>query len=153
MKKVLLLLTIFTIVTACSINKKPTFKQISTIQVKNISLRNVTVIADAVFDNPNHLKGTLSLDDIHIFVDNIDVGIISSQEFDVPAQEEFTIPLQGSFSLSKIYKDNKSNLLNSVLKLTQTDSLIVQYKGKIRYHLGNFSYPYKINEEQKISLQ
>ena len=152
MKKLVLLSTIVTLFTGCSLSKKPEFKYISTIEFKNISMRNVTVVANAVFENPNHLNGTLSIDDIHIFVDNIDVGTISSEEFDVPSKKEFTIPLQGNFSLSKIYEKEKNNIVSSVLKFAQTDSLLVQYKGTIRYHLGNFSYPYKIDKEQKISL-
>ncbi|MDH7448255.1 hypothetical protein [Aquimarina sp. 2201CG14-23] len=153
MKKLLLLSTILVFIVSCSVSKKPEFKHIANIEVKNVSMRNVTLIADAVFNNPNSLKGTLSVDDIHVFVDNIDVGMISSQEFDVPAQGTFTIPLEGTFSLSKIYKENKNNLLGSVLKMVQTDSLLIQYKGNIRYHLGSFSYPYKIDKEQKVSLK
>ncbi len=153
MKKFLLLLTMFLLVTSCSISKKPEFKYVDNLKVKNIGLRNITLKADAVFNNPNNLKGKLSIDDIHVFVDNIDVGTISSEEFDVPAESEFAIPLEGTFSLSKIYEKNKNGLLGSVLKVIQTDSLNIQYKGSIRYHLGSFSYPYKIDKEQKISLQ
>ncbi|AXT50128.1 hypothetical protein D1818_04515 [Aquimarina sp. BL5] len=152
MKKLLLLSTIFAVIISCSTSKKPEFKYITNIDVKNISIRNVTIKADAVFNNPNNLKGKLSIDDIHIFVDNIDVGTTSSKEFDVPSKKEFTIPLEGTFSLSKIYEENKNNLLSSVLKMMQTDSLLIQYKGNIKYHFGNFSYPYKIDKEQKVSL-
>ncbi|MCK8523987.1 hypothetical protein M0D21_20590 [Aquimarina sp. D1M17] len=116
-------------------------------------MREITLNADAIFDNPNHLGGKLSVEDIHVFVDNIDVGTISAQEFNVPAKSEFSIPLQGTFSLSKIYEENKNSLLGSVLKVIQTDSLQIQYKGVIRYHLGNFSYPYQIDKQQKVSLK
>ncbi len=116
-------------------------------------MRNITLKADAIFNNPNSLQGTLSIEDIHVFVDNIDVGTISSQEFDVPAQSEFAIPLEGTFSLSKIYEENKNTLLGSVLKVIQTDSLDIQYKGIIRYHLGDFSYPYTIDKYKKVSLK
>ncbi len=153
MKKFLLLLTMFTVMTNCSVSKKPVFKYIDDIKVKNVSLRNVTFSADAIFENPNHINGTLSVDDIHVFVDNIDVGTLSSKEFDVVSKGEFTIPLEGTFSLSKIYKKNKNNLLENVLKMAQTDSILIEYKGVIRYHLGSFSYPYKVNTEQKIRLK
>ncbi len=153
MKKLLLLLTILTVTTSCSVSKKPKFKHITNIDVKNVSMRNVTLKADAVFDNPNHLRGKLSIDDIHVFVDNIDVGLISSKEFNVPTKEEFTIPLEGTFSLSKIYNKNKNNILGSVLKMVQTDSLNIQYKGNIKYHLGSFSFPYEIDKQQKVSLK
>ncbi len=153
MKKLLLLSTILITVISCSISKKPEFKYISNIEVKNVSMRNVTIQADAVFHNPNKVNGKLSVDDIHIFVDNIDVGAISSKKFDVPSRKEFTIPLEGTFSLSKIYKENKNNLLGNVLKIVQTDSLLINYKGSIRYHFANFSYPYKIDKEQKVSLK
>ncbi|MGY3795448.1 LEA type 2 family protein [Aquimarina sp. 433] len=153
MKKFLFLSTIFLILPSCSLSKKPEFERISKIDVKNVSMRNITIHADAVFNNPNNVDGTLSIEDMHVFVDNIDVGVISSKEFDVPSKNEFKIPLEGTFSLSKIYEDNKSNLLNSVLKIVQTDSIHIQYKGNIKYHFGNFSYPYKINKEQKVSLK
>ncbi|MFD2561781.1 hypothetical protein [Aquimarina rubra] len=153
MKKLFLLSTIFAVITSCSLSKKPEFKYVANIDVKNVSMRNVTIQADAVFNNPNNLNGTLSVEDIHVFVDNIDVGTISSQEFDVPSKREFTIPLKGTFSLSKIYEENKNNLLGSVLKMVQTDSLLIHYKGNIRYRFGSFSYPYKIDKEQKISLK
>ncbi len=153
MKKFLLLSTIFLLCIACSFSEKPKFKYIDNLLVKKVGLRDITLKADAVFNNPNHLSGKLSIEDIHVFVDNIDIGTISSQEFEVPAKEEFSIPLEGTFSLSKIYEENKNGLLGSVLKVIQTDSLNIQYKGVIRYHLANFSYPYEINKEQKISLK
>ncbi|MHA7058989.1 LEA type 2 family protein [Aquimarina sp. M1] len=153
MKKFLLLSTILTCIISCSVSRKPEFKYISNIEVKNVSMRNVTLKADAIFHNPNNLSGKLSLNDIHIFVDNIDMGTISSQSFDVPPKREFIIPIEGKVSLSKIYSEYKNNLLGSVLKIVQTDSLLVHYKGNILYNFGSFSYPYNIDKEQKIRLK
>ncbi|WP_378172906.1 hypothetical protein [Aquimarina sp. SS2-1] len=153
MKKLLLLSTIFIVITSCSLSKKPEFKYVANIDVKNVSMRNITIQADAVFHNPNNLSGKLSVEDVHVFVDNIDVGSIHSQEFEVPSKKEFTVPLEGTFSLAKIYDENKNNLLGSVLKMVQTDSLLIQYKGNMRYRLGSFSYSYNINKEQKIPLK
>lgn len=153
MGKILLLSTIFVLTASCSISNKPTFKYIDSIEVTNISLDRVTLNANAVFNNPNNLKGKLSINDIHLFVDDMDIGSVSAKQFDVPAKTEFTIPLQGTFSLSKVYKENKNDILGSILKVIQTDSITVQYKGSIKYYLGNFSYPYTIDKEQKIRLR
>lgn len=153
MKKFLFLLTITLVITSCSITKKPEFKYIDNLEIKNMGMRNVTLKADAVFNNPNHVKGTLSIDSISVFIDDIEAGIISSESFDVPSKNEFTIPLQGTFSLSKIYKKNASGILGSVLKAIQTDSLQIRYKGNIRYHLGSFSYPYAIDKTQKVPIK
>ncbi|WP_146052782.1 hypothetical protein [Aquimarina sp. I32.4] len=153
MRKFLLLLTIITCTTNCSISKKPEFKYIDNIMVKNISLRNITLKADAVFNNPNNLQGKLSIDSIQIFVDHINVGKVSAQEFDVPTKNEFTIPLEGTFSLSKIYKNSKKTILGNILNVIQADSLNIEYKGAIRYHLGHFSYSYPVNKEQKVRLK
>ncbi len=117
MNKFLLLSTLLIGITSCSISKKPEFKYVDNIEVKNVSMRNITLKADAVFNNSNHIKVKLPIDSIHIFVDNIDVGARSSQEFDVPSKNEFTIPLEGTFSLSKVYK--KNNVLGSALKVIQ----------------------------------
>ncbi|GAA4274638.1 hypothetical protein U6A24_08730 [Aquimarina gracilis] len=153
MRNFLLLSTIFVLLTACTFSEKPKFKYVDNLEVKNIGLRNVTLKADAIFNNPNHLKGKLSIDSVLVFVDNIEVGAISAQEFNVPSQSEFAIPLEGTFSLSKIYEENKKSLLGSVLKVIQTDSLDIKYEGTIRYHLGSFSYPYQINKQQKVSIK
>lgn len=153
MSKILLLSTIFVFITGCSISSKPAFKYIDNIEITNISLGNVTLNANAVFNNPNSLKGKLSINDIHLFVDNRNVGVISAKEFIVPARTEFAIPLQGTFSISKIYNENKNSIFGSILRVIQTDSITVQYKGHIKYYLGDFSYPYVINKEQKIRLK
>ncbi len=153
MKKFLLLLTTFMLLYGCSFSKKPEFKYIDNLEVKNLGLRYVTLKAEAIFNNPNNLKGKLSIDSIHVFVDNIKVGSISSQEFTVPSESEFAIPLEGTFSLSKIYEENKNGLLGSVLKVIQTDSLNIKYQGVIRYHFGSFSYPYKVDKQQKASIK
>lgn len=153
MYRLLLFSCLFLGVLSCSQPKKPVFKAVSSIEIKKLGLKNVTVQADALFENPNALSGTLSLDDIHIFVNDLDVGTISSQTFEVPSHTEFTIPIQGSFSFSDIYAHKKQGLLNSILATIQTDSIHIQYKGAIRYHLGSFSYPYKIDTKQSIALK
>ncbi len=153
MKKFLILLTIYILATSCAIPKQPTFKYIDNLEVKSLNLSKITVKANAVFNNPNDLKGKLSIEDIHVSIDNIDIGSLSPAEFNVPAKNEFTIPLEGTLSVSKIYQDNKNDLLGSVLKVMQTDSLNIAYKGIIRYHLRSFSYPYHINKQQKVKLK
>ncbi|QKX07492.1 hypothetical protein HN014_22085 [Aquimarina sp. TRL1] len=153
MNKILLLLTIFFISIRCSSPEKPIFKSLNNIDIKKASLTEVTIHADAIFDNPNNLSGKLSIEDLHILVDNVDIGIISSKEFNVPKKESFTIPLTGTFPLSKIYKNNKKGILNSILSIATTDSLTIEYDGKIRYHLHDFSYPYHINTSQKIKIK
>ncbi|WP_062060525.1 hypothetical protein [Aquimarina longa] len=153
MKKFFLLLTIFILLISCSIPKKLELEYIDSIEVRNIGFQSITLNTNAVFNNPNNIKGKLSIDSIHVFIDNIDVGTLSSKEFDVPKKNNFSIPLEGTFSLSKVYKENKNSILGSVLKAIQTDSLSIHYKGIIRYHLGNFSYPYTVEKDQMVSLK
>lgn len=130
--------------------EKVTLVELGNITVKKAKKRNITLTADAVFKNPNNLSGKLSIDDVHIYVDDIDSGIITSREFDVPKKGEFTIPLEAKISRSSIFKSNKEKLLNAVLKVIQNDSIKIQYKGEIRYHLGRTSYPFTIDKTQNI---
>ncbi|WP_459211652.1 hypothetical protein [Aquimarina rhabdastrellae] len=104
MNRLILFLFICTGIIGCVSPKKPIFKTIKSIKIEKIGLREVTLNADAIFENPNALQGTLSLEDLHIFVNDLDVGTISSTTFEVPSKAEFNVPLKGSFSLSKIYK-------------------------------------------------
>ncbi len=141
-----------TLLTSCSVTKKPEFKRVDAINVTQMSLQNVTLEADAVFENPNHIGGRLSIDDIHVFVNEIDMGTVSSETFEVPAKSEFNIPIRGTFALSKLLKDNKKGFLGNLLNTIQTESLDVKYVGKITYHLGSFSYSYPIDKTEKIDL-
>lgn len=50
MNKFLLLSTLLIGITSCSISKKPEFKYVDNIEVKNVSMRNITLKADAVFN-------------------------------------------------------------------------------------------------------
>lgn len=141
------------IMSSCSITKKPEFKQVNAITIEKLSLQNVTLNAEAVFENPNHIGGKLSLDDIHIIVNDIDMGTVSSATFDVPSKSEFTIPITGTFLLSKLYKDNQKGLLENILNTVKAERIDVKYQGEITYHMGKLSYPYKINKSSTISLK
>ena len=136
----------------CSFTKKPEFKRIDAIRIDQMNLQNVTLEADAVFENPNSIGGRLSVDNIHVFVNEIDMGTVSSNTFEVPAKKEFTIPIRGTFSLSKLYSDNKKGILGNILNTLQTQNLDIKYEGKITYYLGNFSHSYNIDKSEKISI-
>ncbi len=138
---------------SCSITKKPQFKHVAAIKIAQMSLQNVTLEADAVFENPNHIEGRLSVDDIHVFVNEIDMGSISAETFEVPARKEFSIPIRGTFSLAKIYNDHKKGFLGNLLNTLNTQNIDVKYVGKITYYLGSFSHSYAIDKTEKITLK
>ena len=153
MKKILFLGFLVLFATQCSLTKKPEFQRVDAVKVENISLKDVTLQADAVFKNVNSIGGKIAVNDLHIFVNDTDIGQVAASEFDVPKKSEFTIPLKASFSLSKLAEGNDGDVLSNILNTFTAKTIKVKYVGTIQYRLGNFSYPYKINKEETIKLR
>lgn len=136
---------------SCKFNERPEFVKVSTIDLVDYSNENITLLADLVFKNPNHVGGTLQADNIKVFVNNIDMGYVNSQDFIIPAQREFTVPIEFEFSYNVIFKDTE-NLLQNVLNVLTDKKLEIRYVGKLTYKFNQFSYDYPLDYSQEISL-
>lgn len=147
----LFVIALLTIV-SCSINKYPEFVNVSTIDVTEYSSEKITIQSDLVFNNPNHLGGTLKATNIKVMVNNIGMGYINTPDFKVPAQNEFMMPITFEFPFAKIIQD-KENLLLNVLNTLTEKKLEVVYTGTITYKFKLFSYDYPLEYSQEISLK
>ncbi len=153
MKRILLWFVVSSFfVQACTVNKNPEFVQISNIAVMDYNPKSITLSADLDFLNPNHLGGTLQLTDIHVLINNMDMGTITSGDFKVPAQDEFTVPMRFEFPYENIFQD-KENILNNILNTLTNKKIDVHYKGNITYKLNLFSYDYPLDYSQEILLK
>ncbi|GGX28682.1 hypothetical protein [Aquimarina muelleri] len=76
MSKILLLSTIFAFITSCYIIRTPNFKPFDSIEVTDISLGNITINTNVVFNNLNNLnKKSL--------INNINIGAISTKKLNI----------------------------------------------------------------------
>ena len=150
MKKLIILLTISICFLSCTIKEKPEFLRVENINVQESNSEFIVLTADAFFNNPNTVGGTLETDGITITVNNMEVGTVSSKALKVPAKKEFSIPLSANIPTKKLLNlNNLSGLLNSVLN----KSMKVQYKGDIKYKIFGFSHKYTVDEIEDIKIK
>lgn len=154
MKRSLFLLLIITFLfLACSINKQPVFLKVENIELIEANSNFITVKANAYFNNPNDVGGTLKSDKINVFVNDLKLANVSSEDFKVPAKKEFSIPLLVTINTNKILKAKADNVLGSLLNSVLNKSIKIQYKGDIIYKTFGFSYTYAIDETEHVKLK
>ncbi|GGD05614.1 LEA type 2 family protein [Hyunsoonleella pacifica] len=150
MKRFLLLLTILSTFFNCKVNEKPLFINVENIKVKESTSKHITLSADALFMNPNDIGGELKTDEIKIFVNNNEVGYVSTESFKVPAKEEFSIPLKATIPIDSLIS-NKS--IGGLIGSLFSQKIKVQYKGDILYKTLGFSYTYNVDETEEVKIK
>lgn len=150
MKKFFILLSIAFTLTSCSVKEKPEFVSVNNVKVLETTSQFITLQANAIFKNPNHVGGNLKADDIKIIVNGSEVATVSSESFKVPVDDEFTVPLTAKIETKKLISDkNLSSLLGSLLG----QKLNVQYKGVITYKLLGISYDYDVDYAKDVKIK
>lgn len=153
MRNILLLLTVCITILSCSVKEKPVFIAVEEIELVESTSKTVTLKADAIFQNPNDVGGSLESDDISVFVNDIKVAQVSSEQFKVPAKKEFTIPLKVKMSTDSILKLKGTDAIGSLLNSLLNKKIKVQYKGDIIYKTFGFSYTYPIDETEMVTIK
>jgi len=153
MKNTFLCIVLLLVCNSCKLNKKPEFLRIENIVVVKANFNNIELKANAIFENPNSLGGTLWTDDIKVFVDEKFIATVVAEEFKVPSKKEFTIPLTVQFSASEIIEANKENLLSSILKQVLDKKVLVNFKGNLGYKVAGFTSNYIIDHTEEITIK
>lgn len=150
MKKLIILSTILLTVLSCKVNEKPEFLRVENIDVVESNSEFVILSADAFFNNPNDVSGELKSEGIRVIVNDVEMAVVSSESFNVPAKKEFSIPLKANIPASKILNlNNLGGLINSLLNKKMT----VQYVGDIKYKVFGFSHTYKIDKTEEVKIK
>lgn len=150
MKRTLLLLTIACTFFNCKVNEKPLFVNVENIKVEESTSKYIIMSADALFMNPNDIGGELKTDEIKIYVNDNEVGYVSSESFKVPAKDEFTIPLKATIPVDSLLSGKSiGGLIGSLFSKTMK----VQYKGDIIYKTLGFSYTYGVDETEDVKIK
>ncbi len=137
---------------SCNELEAPKFQTIDAISVKKINGNTITISAKAHFKNPNLLGGTFKTDSIQVFVNQVQVGTVSStSDFTVPAKEEFSVPLQAIIPLEKIYTNQNS--LGGIINSIFSKKITIQYKGDLIYKALGLHYSYPIDVTEEITLK
>lgn len=150
MKQLIILSTILMTFFSCSVNEKPEFLGVENIKVLESNSKYVTLTADALFLNPNDIGGELQTDEIKVFINDNEMGTISTKSFEVPVKKEFSIPLKANIPTDSIFSDkNLSGLLGSLF----SKKIKVQYSGDIKYKVLGFSSTYTIDKTEDVKIK
>jgi len=150
MKKLIILSTILLTVLSCKVTEKPEFLRVENIEVLESNSEFIKLSANAFFNNPNDVGGSLKSEGIRVVVNDVEMATISSESFKVPAKKEFSIPLEANIPAKKILNiNNLSGILNSLINKKMT----IQYVGDIKYKVLGFSHTYKIDKTEEVKIK
>ena len=152
MKNLLYFTLLIFLISSCSFNKKPIFIKVDNVKVSSFRGDTIRLKAEAFFENPNDVGGTISTDEIKVIVNGAEVAQVSSDEFEVPARKEFTIPLTVLVPTKKVFENNKNGVLGGLLNSFLNKSIKVQFKGDLKYKVFGYSSVYPVDEIQEIKF-
>ena len=152
MRKFILILCTVLLLAACNEIQKPKFIKIENVEVVDTNLSLVTLKADALFENPNGVGGKIATDSVRVFVNNIDMAVLSSEEFSVPKKAEFSVPIEVKIPLSKLLNNEGGNLFEQVISVIDKKKFTVQFKGVIDYKIAGIKIPYALDESTEVEL-
>ncbi|SDI20614.1 Late embryogenesis abundant protein [Winogradskyella thalassocola] len=149
-KRLLMFSLTFTLLFNCSFTKKPEFVRLEDFEVIDSNSKNITIRAEALFLNKNDVGGTLKTDDLKVYINELELASVVSEEFDVPKREKFTIPLTIKVETDS-FTNNKN--LGSLLGSLISQSLKVHIKGNIKYKIMGYSSTYSVDEIQDVKIK
>ncbi|MDA9303628.1 LEA type 2 family protein [Flavobacteriaceae bacterium] len=151
-KKFTILLLIL-LTTSCAIKKKPEFIKINGIELVEANSRTLTLKAEALFNNPNVVGGRLNMEGVNVFVNDMLMGIVSAEEFKVPAKNSFKVPLQIKINTKDLLRKDPNGFLSGLLNSVLNKNLKVTYKGVIQFKALGFSYKYPIDKTETVKIK
>jgi LEA14-like dessication related protein len=103
--------------------------------------------ANAVFFNPNNIKGRLKKIDVEIFVDGKKAAHVDQNlKTSIPANGEFTVPIEVKLMMKEL------GFMDTLLGLVGGKKFKVRYEGSLRltYHGLPIRVPVKYEDEVRI---
>ncbi len=153
MRNFILLVCVTFLISSCAVRKKPTFVKVDNVTVVSFDNKKVTLLADAVFNNPNDIGGTLSSDGINVWVNGARVAKVTSKPFKIPAKKEFAVPMKVEIPTKKIFKNNKNGILGGLIDSALNKSIKIRFRGDLEFKVLGFTHLFPINSVQEIKVK
>lgn len=105
--------------------------------------------ANAIFYNPNTVRGRLKKIDIEIFVNGKKAASVDqSLKTAIPAAAEFTVPLEVKLAIAEL------GLMDTIFGMIGGKTFDIHYKGSLRlsYHGFPINVPVDYKDEVKLSF-
>lgn len=106
-----------------------------------------TLKANAIFFNPNRVRGRLKKIDVEIFVDGKKAASVNQKmKTVIPANAEFTVPIQVQLALKEL------GFMDTLLGVFGGKTFEIHYKGSLRltYHGLPIKVPVDYKDEVRI---
>lgn len=150
MRKGAILLTLCFIFCSCSVNEKPEFLGVDNIKFIEGNADFIKLSAMANFLNPNDVGGSLSADNIKVFINDMETVTLNSEDFKIPAQNLFSVPLEVDIPTDSIFnRKSMTGLIGSLL----SEKVKVQYKGNIKFRVLGFSHTYLVDRTEDVKIK
>ncbi len=106
-----------------------------------------TLKANAIFFNPNHVRGRLKRINVEIFVNGKKAGSVDQKlKTAIPANNEFTVPIEVNLAIKEL------GLMDTLLGMIGGKTFEIHYKGSLRlsYHGLPINVPVDYKDEVRI---
>ena len=133
MKNKLYFLVLVLVLSSCSLQKEPVFIKVDNLKVLSIAADIIKLKAIAFFENPNNVGGSISTDEIKIYVNDTEVAQVFSEKFKVPAKDNFSIPMTAYIPTKNILSSNKNGVLGGLLNSLLIKKVKVRIKGNLHF--------------------
>jgi hypothetical protein len=144
---------LFFLTTSCALKQKPEFIKLETIEIVEANSKKITLRAEALFNNPNAVKGRMNTEGVNVSVNDILMGSIRAEEFKVPAKDTFKVPLQIEIDPIQLLNKDPDGFLGGLLNSVIKRSLNVKYEGIINFKVMGFTYKYPISKTEIIKIK
>ena len=152
MKNLLYFSFLVLLMNSCSLKKKPIFIKVDNIKIISIISDTISLKANAFFENPNNLGGTISSDEIKLIINGKQVAEIFLDKFKVPAKKAFSIPLTAVIPTKRVFENSKNGILGGLINSFLNRSIKLQLKGNLKYKVFGFSNTYTIDQSSFIKI-
>ncbi|QTD37731.1 LEA type 2 family protein [Polaribacter batillariae] len=153
MKKLLYFTSLIFLFVGCSVQKEPVFIKVDHVKIFSFTRDTIKLKADAFFENPNDVSGKITTKDIKVFVNEVEVAEIFSEEFKVPARNEFSIPLIAHIPTKNLLNTHKKGTLGGLLNSLISNKINVKIKGKLKYVVFGFTKEFLVDKTQEIKIK
>lgn len=104
--------------------------------------------ANAVFFNPNKMKGKLRKIELDIYVDGKKAGHVDQKlSLLIPANSEFTVPIEVKLSLKEL------GLMNTLFSILGAKKMDVRYVGSIRINYKGIPINVPVDYKSEIRIK
>lgn len=142
---VILLLAIIS--SGCSYEEPIKFLYLREVKVNGVDDGKLLVSGNAVFENPNKLKGKIKKVDIYVIHKGDTLARVNEiNKMKVPANGEFSVPLTMKLSINKLQKGLLSNLVSIISHRT----VDLSFSGNIKVSSWGISQKVPVEYAESI---